>query len=57
MPDLSRLGELYSGWATPEVRQALDSVQDMSKKMVNSIERNIAPPEHTRGNPVKRPER
>lgn len=57
IPDLSHLSELYSGWAVPEVRQALDSVQDMSKKMVNSIERNISPPEHTRGNPVKRPER
>lgn len=57
MPDLSRLGELYGGWTVPEVRQALNSVQDMSKKMVKSIERNIAPPEHTRGGPVKRPER
>lgn len=57
MPDLSHLGELYGGWAMPEVRQALDCVQKMSKNMVNSIEKNIAPPVHTRGGPVKRPER
>ena len=41
----------------PEVRQALDCVQKMSKNMVNSIEKNIAPPVHTRGGSVKRPER
>ena len=56
-PDLSRLGELYGGWTPQEVRQALDTVQDMSKKMGNSIDRNIAPPEHTRGSHTRRPER
>ena len=56
-PDLSRLGELYGGWTPQEVRQALDTVQDMSKKMGNSIDRNIAPPEHTRGSQTRRPER
>ena len=57
VPDLSRLAELYGDWTPQEVRQALDSVQDMSKKIGNSIERNIAPPEHTRGSQVKRPTR
>ena len=51
------MGVGLSGWAMPEVRQALDCVQKMSKNMVNSIEKNIAPPIHTRGGPIKRPER
>ena len=57
VPDLSRLGELYRGWTSQEVRQALSAVQDMGKKMANSIDRNIAPPEHTRGSHMRRPER
>ena len=56
-PDLSRLAELYRGWTPQEARQALDSIQDMSKKMANSIERNIAPQVHTRGSQARRPER
>lgn len=56
-PDLSRLDELYRGWTPQEARQALDSIQDMSKKMANSIERNIAPQVHTRGSQARRPER
>ena len=39
-----------------EVRQALDIVQTMSKKMVSSIEQSIAPQQHTRGQ-AKRPVR
>ena len=56
-PDLSRLGELYRGWTSQEARQALSTVQDLGKKMANSIDRNIAPPEHTRGSHMRRPER
>ena len=56
-PDLSRLSELYQGWTPQEVRQALDTVQSMSKKIGNSIDRNIAPQEHTRSSHARRPER
>ena len=56
LPDLSALPQLYSGWTPQEVRQALDIVQTMSKKMVSSIEQSIAPQQHTRGQ-AKRPVR
>lgn len=56
-PDLSRLSELYQGWTPQEVRQALDTVQSMSKKIGNSIDRNITPQEHTRSSHARRPER
>ena len=57
LPDLTRLEDLYRGWTPQEARQALDSIQDMGKKMANSIERNIAPQIHTRGSHARRPER
>lgn len=57
IPDLPRLGELYRGWTSQEARQALSTIQDMGKKMANSIDRNITPPEHTRGSRMRRPER
>ena len=56
LPDLTGLPQLYSGWTPQEVRQALDTVQNMSKKMVSSIEQSITPQQHTRGQ-AKRPAR
>lgn len=56
LPDLSGLPQLYSGWTPQEIRQALDTVQNMSKKMVGSIEQSITPQQHTRGQ-TKRPVR
>lgn len=59
VPELSNLGQLYNGWAPEDIRQALDCVQDMSKQIGGSIQRGIAPQQHTRGNrqPNKRPVR
>lgn len=51
LPDLSGVTELYNGWTAPEIRQALSGVQDMSKSIGGSIEKSIAPPNWTRGNP------
>lgn len=56
LPDLSGLSQLYSGWTPQEVRQALDIVQNMSKKMVSSMEQSITPQQHTRGQ-VRQPTR
>lgn len=59
MPELSGLRELYNGWSTEDIRQALDCVQDMSKQIGGSIQRGIAPQQHTRGNrqPNRKPAR
>lgn len=55
-PDMSRLSELYAGWPAPDRRQALDSIQDMSKMIGRTIEKNITPQQRSRP-PVRRPER
>ncbi len=56
MPDLSRLAELYDGWDPVQRRGALDSIQDMSKKIGGSIEKSITPQVRTRA-PVRQPTR
>lgn len=56
LPDLSGLDAAYNGWTPQEVRRALDCVQDMSKRIGGSIERDITPQQHTRGH-VKHPAR
>ena len=48
-PDASRVTDLYNGWTAPEIRQALSSIQDMSKSIGGSIDKNITPPNRTRG--------
>ncbi|MCI9670166.1 MAG: hypothetical protein HFF49_01270 [Lawsonibacter sp.] len=53
VPDLSKLPELYGGWEAPDRRRALDSIQDMSKQIGSSIEKNIMPPQRNRP-PVRR---
>lgn len=50
LPDTSRVTDLYNGWTAPEIRQALSSIQDMSKSIGSSIEKGITPPNRTRGN-------
>ena len=55
-PDLSNLGELYEGWEAQDVRQALTSIQEMSKQIGGAIERDTAPKQHGRGG-MRRPAR
>lgn len=43
MPDASFVTDLYAGYTAPQVRLALSSIQEMSKNMGGSIEKNIAP--------------
>lgn len=50
LPDVSRVTDLYNGWTAVEIRQALSSIQDMSKSIGGSIDKNITPPNRTRGN-------
>lgn len=56
LPDVSDVAALYEGWEPQERRQALDSIQDMSKKISGSIERNMKPQQRSRA-PVHRPAR
>lgn len=56
MPELSNLTDLYNGWTAPQIRQALNYIQDMSKQIGGSIEKSISPPQHNRGN-MRRPAR
>lgn len=48
MPELSGLAAIYNGWTPQEIRQALDAVQDMAKTIGGSVEKSIAPQQHTR---------
>lgn len=57
LPDLSGLPDLYGDWTPQEVRQSLDAIQDMGKRIGGSIEQAVTPKEHTRGANVKRPTR
>lgn len=43
LPDMSRLPTLYEDWTPQERRQALDHIQNMSKQIGGSIERDITP--------------
>lgn len=56
MPDLSSLEELYEGWSAQDVRQALSSIQELSKQIGGTIERDITPKQHNHGH-VARPVR
>ncbi len=48
LPDVSGVAVLYEGWEPHERRQALDCVQDMSKQIGGSIERDITPQQRSR---------
>ncbi|WP_352416759.1 hypothetical protein [Oscillibacter ruminantium] len=43
LPDASHVAELYEGWEPHERAEALDKVQDMAKKISNSIDRDLTP--------------
>lgn len=43
IPDASFVTDLYAGYTAPQIRLALSSIQEMSKNMGGSIEKNIAP--------------
>jgi len=57
MPDMSRLPELYDGWDTQERKQALDGIQDLSKKMGRSIDKNLEMDKQRGRTPPRRPTR
>ena len=56
-PDASRIPELYGNWDVEDRKQALDSIQDMSKQMGRSIDRNIDKDRQRSRAPVHRPAR
>lgn len=47
LPNLSRLPELYQDWPVESRRDILDGIQDMSKMIGSSIERDITPQQRT----------
>ena len=47
LPDLSKLPDLYQDWPTEGRKSILDGIQDMSKMIGGSIERDIAPPQRS----------
>ena len=57
MPDLNHLPELYDGWDTQERRQALDGIQDLSKKVGRSIDKNLEADKQRTRTPPRRPMR
>ena len=57
MPDVSGVAELYEGLEAQERRYALDSIQDVSKKMGRSIEKNLEAEKQRGRAPVRRPAR
>ena len=57
MPDTTSLPELYEGWDAQERRHALDSIQDMSKKMGRSIDKNLETDKQRNRAPIRRPSR
>lgn len=57
MPDMTHLPELYDGWDTGDRRYALDKIQDMSKKMGRSIEKNLEAEKQRSRTPPRRPVR
>jgi hypothetical protein len=57
MPDTASLPELYEGWDAQERRHALDSIQDMSKKMGRSIDKNLEADKQRNRAPIRRPSR
>lgn len=57
MPDMEHLSELYEGWEPQERRQALDNIQDVSKQIGRSIEKNLEAEKQRGRAPVHRPVR
>lgn len=57
LPDVSGVAELYEGLDAQERRYALDSIQDVSKKMGRSIEKNLEAEKQRGRAPVHRPTR
>lgn len=57
IPDTSALSELYEGWDTDDRRLALDKIQDMSKNMGRSIDKNLTADKQRSRPPVHRPSR
>lgn len=57
LPDVSGVAELYEGLEAQERRYALDSIQDVSKKMGRSIEKNLEAEKQRGRAPVHRPAR
>ena len=57
MPDMTHLPELYDGWDTGDRRYALDKIQDTSKKMGRSIEKNLEAEKQRSRTPPRRPVR
>ncbi len=47
LPDLSRVSELYQDWPVESRRGILDGIQDMSKMIGSSVERDITPQQRT----------
>lgn len=47
LPDLSKLSDLYRDWPPESRRAILDGIQDLSKKMGYSIEKDIKPPQRS----------
>ena len=47
LPDLSKLPELYQDWPVESRRDILDGIQDMSKMIGSSIEKEITPAQRT----------
>lgn len=54
IPDTSTLPELYEGWDTQERRQALDKIQNISKKMGRSIDKNLEADKQRSRPPIRR---
>ena len=57
IPDLSNLGKLNEGLSSEEVRQVLNSIQNLCKQIGNSIDRNLEPQQQTRGTRARKPSR
>lgn len=47
LPDLSRLPDLYKDWMPENRRAILDGIQNLSKKISYSIEKDITPPQRS----------
>jgi hypothetical protein len=57
MPEMEHLPELYEGWDIEDRRRALDSIQDLSKKMGRSIDKNLEVDKQRSRTPPRRPAR
>lgn len=57
IPDTAALPELYEGWDTQERRRALDNIQDLSKKMGRSIDKNLEADKQRGRTPPRHPAR